>query len=162
MFTGDEAQSHQLCKREVVANYNKPIMYAGSNGDFWIYSMPKPTRVTLQCYTSRNSLREISPQTQLLSGTGILLNTRNCYVYSKYLMLLPRSKGKTFAKILTNHVVIPPIQNVLTFSELKTFQPSNETSTDNLTANIQEILNNVSDPVNNRATNEARADKSTA
>ena len=61
-------------------------------------------------------------------------------------MLLPRSKGKTFTKIQTNHVVIPLIQNVLTFSEVKTFQPSNETSTDNFTADIQEILNNVSDP----------------
>lgn len=62
-------------------------------------------------------------------------------------MLLPRVKGKTFAKIQTNPVVIPPIQNLLTFSELKTFRPSNETSTDNFTADIQAILNNVSDPV---------------
>ena len=73
----------------------------------------------------------------------------SCYVYSKYFMLLPRSKGKTLAKFQTNHVVIPLIQNVLTFSELKTFQPSNETSTDNITADIQEIMNNASDPVDN-------------
>ena len=148
-----------------MTNYNKPVSYAGSNGNFWIYSMPKPTLVTLQSYTSQNSLREMSPQTQLLSSTGILLNTQNCYIYSKYFMLLPRSKGKTFTNILTNHVVIPSIKNILTFSELKTFHPTNPTTTKNLTADKQEILNNVSEPVViisiTKLQNKTRTDKRT-
>ena len=116
-------------------------------------------------YTSQNSLREMSPQTQLLSSTRILLNTQNFYVYSKCFMSLPCSNGKTFTNILTNHVVIPSIQNILTFSELKMLRPTNETTTKNLTADIQEILNDVSDPVDiisiTELQKESRADKST-
>lgn len=147
MFTGDNEQSHRLCKREVMINYNKPTLYAGTNGDFWIYSMPKPIQVTIQCFIPRNNLKDISPRTQVLTGTGILQNTRNCYVYSKHFTLLPHSKGTSFASIQTNHVVIPPIRNTLTFSEIKIFQPSNGTTSTDVTEDIQEILNNVTDPV---------------
>lgn len=147
MFTGDDEQSHRLCKREVVANFNKPILYAGTNGDLWVYSMPKPIRLPLLCFASRNDLKDTRLQTYVLTGTGILQNTRNCYVYSKHFTLLPHSKGTTVTSTQTSHVVIPSIQNIFTISERRTFQPTNETTNEDVTVDIQEILNNVIDPV---------------
>lgn len=147
MFTGNDEQSHQTCKREVVVNYTKPTLYAGVNGNFWVYSMPKPTRVTIQCFTSKNSLKVMNPQTKFLRGTGILPNTRNCYIYSELFTLFPHSKGTTFTNVQTSHMVIPSIHSTLTFSEMKTFRPNNETASDDITADIQDILNNVTSPV---------------
>lgn len=142
MYSGDIKKIKELCQRTIVTNFQTPILYPGLNGHFWVYSVPQTIQVTLHCRTSPNNIKERRIKTIFLTGTGILNNTENCHIFSKYFTLLPHINGKSTANIQSRHIVIPPIESLLTLSEVNEFTNIfNETSINNRLTDLQSIIN---------------------
>ena len=57
MPIGDDSIATQLCPRTVIKDFKVPVLHEGTSGEFWVYSLPKMTRVNIQCINSRNSLQ---------------------------------------------------------------------------------------------------------
>lgn len=152
LFIGDQLKILQLCKREVLTNFQTPILYAGPDGDYWIYSTPIPIKSVIKCPSSKNDIREITREIKLLNGTGMIQNIRNCHVYSNYFTLMPFSNRQSYGKIQANHIIVPPIESILTPSEKSLFsQHAVSAETDKqlkkLTT-IQDLINNHTEKVN--------------
>lgn len=142
MLVGDDVNAKQLCQRTVIRTFQTPVLHEGTNGDFWVYSLPKVTRVTLQCSTTRNSIRPVKSETKWLAGTGVLQHPRNCRITSKYFTLMPRLTGKTSVTIQANSIIIPPIKTILTPSEISLFSNHrNLTPIGDQMVSIETILN---------------------
>lgn len=121
ILIGYDSNAQQLCQRTVIKNFKTPVLYKGTNGDFWVYSLPKYTQVTFQCTSDRDSIRSVDSKTIWLIGIGILQHPRNCRITAKHFTLMPRLTGKTSVTIQANSIVIPPIKNILTSSEISLF-----------------------------------------
>lgn len=140
-----------MCNREILTNFQTPILYSGPDGNYWIYSTPIPIKAIQKCPASQNDLKEMKTEIKLLNGTGILYHTKNCHVYSNYFTLLPFTNRQTYSEIQGNHIIVPPIESILTPSERSLFQKHVTSTADkqlNQLASIQEIINNHTEKVN--------------
>lgn len=150
MFIGDDTKAQQFCHRAVIPSYTSSTLYQGPSGDYWIYSVPKATRVTWRCFYTNNTMKPVRTVTEMINGTGVMFNTRNCYIYSKYFILLPHSNGQTYIKNKLTPIVVPAIKELISPSELSFLTPqANKSSNDDKTiSELQQILNNETDRVN--------------
>ena len=138
MFTGEDATAHQYCQREILCNYTSPTLYPGPKGEFWVYSFHTTILTTWQCNYPNEIPRTI---TRTLKGTGIMYNTKDCHIYSKYFAIFPHSSGKTSMKIQFNHIVVPAITDILSPTERSLFKNPTTDSLNNGISDLEQILN---------------------
>ena len=105
------------CKRLVINGTFEPVWIRSPDAIYWIYSLSKPQRVTVQCQGTGSPLSFATSSHVLLEGTGILSNSSSCYVYAENFKLLPHSVGKTTVSLNNTHIVLPSIERILQFSE---------------------------------------------
>ena len=149
MFIGDDVKAQKYCRRAVVPSYTTSTLYQGPNGDYWVYSVPEATRVTWRCIRP-NSITKLSKLImQTINGTGVMSNTRNCYIYSKYFKLLPHSIGQTYVKTKIDTIVVPSVKKIFPPSELSLLTlPANYSMSDNNISELQQIINENKERVN--------------
>lgn len=149
MFIGDDVKAQKYCRRAVIPSYTTSTLYQGPNGDYWVYSVPETTRVTWRCIRPNSITKFSKTITQTINGTGIMSNTRNCYIYSKYFKLLPHSIGQTYVKTKTDTIVVPSVKNIFPPSELSSLTlPANDSMSDNNISELQRIINENKERVN--------------
>ena len=93
-----------LCRRTILRRFQIPVIYEGTNGDIWIYSLPSTTRVTYQCSDPNNGIHNVNSES-----------------ISKYFTLRPHLQGQFSATVRRNHIIVPPIDNLLSSSEMTMF-----------------------------------------
>lgn len=64
-----------------------------------------------------------------LNGTGILLNSSSCYIYSETFKLLPHSFGRSVATLNITHIVLSNVDDILNSVKQGLLQPYSPEST---------------------------------
>jgi hypothetical protein len=121
LFLGRTTIALKQCKRIIVEDF-EPVWIRSPDAKHWVYSLKKPTRITRKCRPGDSPLAEDEIIEQTVSGTGTLLNTSNCYIYSETFKLLPHSLGRTFVGIDRAHIVLPDINDILKSEEQELLQ----------------------------------------
>ena len=63
----------------------------------------------------------MNSESMWIAGTGILHQPKTCRIISKYFTLRPHLQGQYSATIRRNHIIVPPINNLLSSSEMTMF-----------------------------------------
>jgi hypothetical protein len=79
---------------------------------YWVYSLRKPTHITLKCRPLGGSPLEDETVDVRLNGTGVSSNTSTCYVYVETFKLLPLSLGQTVAGSNKAHIALSSIDMI--------------------------------------------------
>lgn len=142
MLIGNNNLVPQLCQRTIVRKLEVPVLHKGTSGEFWVYSIPQPTRITIRCVNGRNYLQATSTETRWLHGNGILLHPKDCQISSKYFTLMPRLAGKTSVSIQGNSIIVPQVKSILTPPETTLFSDyTNLTTINDPLISIETVLN---------------------
>ena len=117
LFLGKADLILSKCKRLVLNGTFESVWIPSPDASYWIYCLCTPQRVTIQCQEVGSAPTYQKSAQLLQNATGKLLNSSSCYIYAENFKLLPHSIGKTEVEINRAHIVLPIIENVLTFSE---------------------------------------------
>ena len=117
LFLGKADLILSKCKRLVINGTFESVWIRSPDASYWIYSLHTPQRVTVQCQEVGSPPTYQKSVQLLLNGTGILPNSSSCYIYAENFKLLPHSIGRTEVTLNKAHIVLPIIENVLTFTE---------------------------------------------
>jgi len=93
--------SQQLCKRNLLFNYQQSTMIQHQN--IWIYHFPTPRQLTVRCLGNEAS----PPYTQVLVNTGLLINASACHVSTEDLHIYPMLCGSMQTELNTPHIFLP-------------------------------------------------------
>jgi len=90
--------SQQLCKRNLLLNYQQSTMIQHRN--IWIHYFPTPRQLTVRCPGNEAS----PPRTQVLVNAGLLINASACHVSTEDLRIYPTLRGTMQAERDTPHI----------------------------------------------------------
>jgi hypothetical protein len=93
--------SQQLCKRNLLLNYQRSTMIQHRN--MWIYHFPTPRQLTVRCPGNEAS----PPRTQVLVNAGLLINASACHVSTDDLRIYPTLRGTMQTERDTPHIFMP-------------------------------------------------------
>jgi hypothetical protein len=93
--------SQQLCKRNLLLNYQQSTMIQHQN--VWIYHFSTPRQLTVRCPGNEAS----PPRTQVLVNTGLLTNESACHVSTEDLHIYPTLRGSMQTELNTPHIFLP-------------------------------------------------------
>jgi hypothetical protein len=134
LFTGNTEIAMKKCKRILLEEF-EPVWIRSPDAKYWVYSLRKPTHVTLKCRPLGGSpLDEDETSDIWLNGTGVLSNTSTCYIYAETFKLLPHSLGRTMAGLNKTHIILPNIETIINPVEQELLQKHL-----NSTVHLQEV-----------------------
>jgi len=93
--------SEQLCKRNLLFNYQQSTMIQHRN--IWIYHFPTPRQLTVRCPGNEAS----PPHTRILVNAGLLINASACHVSTEELHIYPTLRGSMQTELNTPHLFLP-------------------------------------------------------
>jgi len=93
--------SQQLCKRNLLFNYQQSTMIQHRN--IWIYHFSTPRQLTVRCPGNEAS----PPHTQVLVNAGLIINASACHVSTEDLHIYPTLRGSMQTELNTPPSFLP-------------------------------------------------------
>jgi len=93
--------SQQLCKRNLLLNYQQSTMVQHQN--VWVYHFPTPRQLTVRCPGNEAS----PPHTQVLVNAGLLINASACHVSTEDLRICATLRGTMQTELNTPRMFLP-------------------------------------------------------
>ena len=114
LYFGKHNLDHEHCNKIILRKDFKPVwIHQSGNPNFWIYSLPVPTKITKTCRINRN-VKSVDLE---IKGTGILEEEENCQIFSENFLFLSIVSGSSNFTLTRNQVIVPQLPELLTPQE---------------------------------------------
>ena len=109
LFTGDNQAVKNLCEKRIVP-LTKSYFYNIRGTQYWLYSVPKVTRVTFACLS--NTTHEPAMEAIHIDNSGLLRVPDSCTAHIEGISLMSKTKITSTYIFHSNTIMIPNIKAI--------------------------------------------------